>query len=73
MRKYSLKNTAGAQVQASLLFSSAFLLTEGKLICETWTMADRDDPGLKEKHLWPSEACCAFVPQLSAPCFLLVS
>lgn len=47
MRNYSLKNTAGAQVQASLLFP-AFFLTEGKLICETRTMADRDDPGLKK-------------------------
>lgn len=36
-------------------------------------MADRGDPGLKKKDLWPSGSLCAFVPQLSAPCFLLVS
>lgn len=36
-------------------------------------MADRGDPGLKKKDLWPSRSLCAFVAQLSAPCFLIVS
>lgn len=53
---------------------NASFMTEGEMFVTygTWTLADGSDPALKE-NLQPSRACCAFIPQLSAHCFLLVS
>lgn len=55
-------------------FPSASFLTEGEMLLV------RDGLRqvgmiltLRERISSPPEACCAFVPQLSAPCFLLVS
>lgn len=55
-------------------FSSAFFLTEGEMLfvaCELWQVGII--LALRERISSLPEACCAFVPQLSAHCFLLVS
>lgn len=64
-----------AQVQMSHPFSnSASFLIKGDMLFVghgLWQVGMI--PALRERISSLPESCCAFVPQLSAPCFLLVS
>lgn len=51
-------------------FPSASFLTEGEMfICGTWTLADRNDPALRE-NLQPSRSLLCFCPTAFCPLFL---